>query len=183
LLHMLNPATLGDILTYWSFVNKVLGLLLLSALTFSLSGCAQEIETVETEETEEKEETEETWQGSGAMSVNVLLMFDERDVQLPGDPCDGSTDYPDLGSGTSVTLRDSAGVIVGLSRLEGGTLVSGYVPKPEFTLMTTDDCAFKFQFVDVESDDKFFSVEVGSRGEVNTTREDLELGLVVLSLG
>jgi len=150
-------------------MKKLLGFLLFSALTFSLSGCAQGIGT---------------WDGSGAMSVVVIVDYNKGDFETAGTPCQGSEKSPDLRSGTSVTLRDSAGVVVSLSQLEGGTLAKGYVPTKGFEgFFSADDCVFEFQFVDVESDDKFFSVEVGSRGEVNTTREDLELGLVVLSLG
>ena len=151
-------------------MKQLSGLLCLSALTFSLSGCAQEIETIE------------TWNGSGAVSVDSPISdrMIGAVVTPPGGPCEGSTDYPDIRVGTTVTLRDSTGGIVSLSRLEVGTHVeidrgwSGLNPV---------DCVLDFQFVDVESDDKFFSVEVGSRGEVNTTREDLEFGLVALNLG
>jgi hypothetical protein len=138
-------------------MKKLLGLLFFSALTFSLSGCAQAIGT---------------WDGSGAVLQEV--------TGKANDPCEPSWSGNPR-SGTSVTLRDSAGVVVSLSRLEGGTLANGDdTNKGRERWKSIEHCVFEFRFVDVESDDKFFSVEVGSHGVANAAREDLELALVVL---
>jgi len=165
--HTLYPATLGNS-SYGGSMKKLFGLLFFSALTFSLSGCAQQIET---------------WDGSGSMSVFVVVQYNGGDFETAGAPCQGSDKSPDIRSGATATLRDSAGVVVSLSQLEGGKLTTGYVDtEGNAGFFSGDNCVFDFQFIDVESDDKFFSVEIGSRGEVNITREDLELGLVALSL-
>lgn len=125
---------------------------------------------------------------SGYMTVpDKAFALEDSEPEKAGDPCHpylDTNDYPDIQAGTSVTLRDSAGEIVGLTSLQDGTLVNGWSDDGSGLSSVSDDsCSYKFVFEEVESSDDFFSVEVGNRGQVEVTREDLELGLVFLSLG
>jgi hypothetical protein len=109
----------------------------------------------------------------------------------PGDNCyfgEEGSDYPDITAGTQVTLRDSSGATVGVSRLENPGLLFGWgLDRPRVysssTTFTEDFCVSQFTFEEVESGDNFFSVEVGNRGEVQYSRDDLAAGLARLSLG
>ena len=94
--------------------------------------------------------------------------------------------YPDIDAGTQVTLTDSMGAIVGISNLESGGHLFGW--GPDLPRLYDDDsfvedyCSFNFSFEDISSPDEFFSVEVGTRGAIQYSREDLEAGISV-SLG
>ncbi len=149
-------------------------------LALSVSGCSAEGDSTAAS-------SESAW--SGMISVPDLA-FDLEDYEpdMAGDPCNRDNlddmDFPDVALGTSVTLRDSTGAVVGLTSITEGALSQGWYDDGKGTLSVSDDtCNYKFKFDNVESDDNFFSIEVGSRGEVNVTREDLELGLVFLTLG
>lgn len=148
-------------------MKKLLSLALLPALTFSLSGCGVGTST---------------WNGSGEMLSLVLLSYNDGDFALPGDPCESEYgEYEE--AGMPVTLRDSSGSVVSLSQTEGGVLAEGYeatVENPNYK--AKDLCIFKFTFDDVESDDKFYSVEVDSHGAVNVSREALETGAFRLTI-
>jgi hypothetical protein len=126
------------------------------------------------------------------MSVPAIASnLSDYPADEPGDSCffgSEGPDYPDIAAGTPVTLRDSTGATVGVSRLENPGLLFGwgserprvYSSSDQFT---EDFCVWEFTFEEVESGDDFFSVEVGNRGEVQFSREDLEGGLARLSLG
>jgi hypothetical protein len=133
-----------------------------------------------------------TFSGSGFMSVPDKAFGGPNSTSddKEGDECNlflDSTKYPDIQEGTSVTLRDSTGAVVGLSRLYDGTLSRGWVSEPTYSgripAVVDDTCVLKFEFDEIKSGDEFFSVEVGNRGQVEITRSDLELGLVFVSLG
>lgn len=125
---------------------------------------------------------------SGSMTIPTkAFSLDGYEPDVAGDGCfaDDDPDYPDIWEGTQVTLRDSSGATVGLTRLQTGGLLLGFdeaLAGP--TGQVADDyCVFPFEFVDVESDDEFFTVEVGKRGEVTFSREDLESLGANVSLG
>jgi hypothetical protein len=134
-----------------------------------------------------------SFSGSGFMSVPDKAFggaTSSGPADKPGSKCNrflDSTKYKDIKEGTSVTLRDSTGATVGITRLYGGTLSQGWVSAPtssgRIPAVVDDTCVFNFKFDNIESTDKFFSVEVGNRGEVDVTRSDLENGLVFVSLG
>lgn len=131
--------------------------------------------------------------GSGTMSApDRAYNHDESDryeTDVRGSDCNRpnrDNKYPDIQEGTSVTLRDSTGAIVALSRLDSGSLRNGWVEEETyggFRPAVDDVCVYKFMFEEIDSSDEFFSVEVGNRGEVQVSRSNLEIGLVGLSLG
>lgn len=130
--------------------------------------------------------------GSGTMSAPDRAYEhtgSDRETDVRGSDCNRSirnSKYPDIQEGTSVTLRDSTGAIVALSRLDSGSLRNGWVEEETyggFRKAVDDVCVYKFMFEEIDSSDEFFSVEVGNRGEVQVSRSNLEIGLVGLSLG
>jgi len=163
------------------FKNNKSGLFSASAsliLVLALTGCGPA--------------TPATFSGSGFMSVPDKAFGgpDSASDDKEGSECNlwlDVTKYPDIQEGTSVTLRDSTGAVVGLSSLYGATLSRGWVSKPtssgRIPAVVDDTCVLKFKFDEIKSGDEFFSVEVGNRGQVDIRRSDLELGLVFVSLG
>lgn len=133
---------------------------------------------------------------SGTMSIPSMAWDggDDKYTTEAGDNClfkEGESDYPDIDAGTQVTLRDSTGATVGLTNLRQGSTLIGwsesgtpvYRTGDTIPSFTEDFCVFKFEFLDVESEDTFFSVEVGKRGQIQYTREQLETSGVGVSLG
>ena len=77
--------------------------------------------------------------------------------------CVGLGGYGDIQSGAQVTLRDGTGQVIGLT-----TLGSGRMTRDDALI----DCRFEFAFADIP-EAAFYSVEVGRRGEVRASSEDL----------
>lgn len=129
---------------------------------------------------------------SGTMSVPTQA-WDGGSNYSPteaGDMCNfgEDQDYPDINAGTQVTLRDSTGATVGLSRLTQGRHLLGWSESGIPVYSSSDSfmedlCVYEFEFEDVETDDEFFSIEIGKRGELQYTREQLETAGVQASLG
>jgi hypothetical protein len=118
----------------------------------------------------------------------MSYFFPELDIrQAAGDMCSnvGTYDYPDVTIGTQVILRDSTGATVGLTQLQAGELLLGYDESRDRGngRSAEDICVYSYEFIEVESQDKFFTIEVGSRGEVSFSREDLLSGFASVSLG
>jgi hypothetical protein len=84
-----------------------------------------------------------------------------------GGPCKGAeVDYPDIRQGTTVTVRDGTGSLLGTVALEGGTLRKGPLRGRD------DDCVFSFSLTVPERD--AYWIEVGRRGVVPFPRTELE---------
>ena len=95
--------------------------------------------------------------------------------------------YPDIDRGTPVELRNSSGDIVGIGSLDQGTLLYGWSASgtPVFSTtaeFTKDYCVFPFTLEGVNLSDEIYSIEVGTRGQVNFTKQELLDG-PSLSLG
>lgn len=86
--------------------------------------------------------------------------------------------YSDIGPGASVTVKDEAGAIIAIGKLEDGTAVESFSGFGE----THFACLYEFSIPDVAISD-FYSIEVTHRGDVNFTRGDVESGTVHLTLG
>jgi ABC-type uncharacterized transport system permease subunit len=71
-----------------------------------------------------------------------------------------SKGYSDISSGAGVTVKDGAGAIIGVSKLE------------EATTAAQDYCVWPFSVTVADAD--FYSIEVSHRGEVTYSRADLE---------
>ena len=118
----------------------------------------------------------------GTMSVPAMSSnLDDYPPMEPGDPCFIPDDqkYSGVDFGTQVLLKDSTGAVVGTSSLGLGKVASGWSESGEWVhsdeTFVWDTCVYEFRFSEVESDDEFFSVEVGTRGEISFSKEDLLL--------
>lgn len=107
-----------------------------------------------------------------ARAIGGVLILDQRDpVERGGGECRGTGGYADLRSGVEVTLRDAGGTVLDTTRLRARaapTDASGQVSPPE-----RRRCTWEFSFRDLP-DHPSYSLEIGERGEVSYTREELE---------
>jgi len=106
----------------------------------------------------------ETFNVSGSLTLSDGAMHSRLE------PCSGSGGYDDIGQGTQITIRDGDGTKVAL-----GALASGHPGG------STVGCIYRYAVLDVPAGGGIYSVEVGSRGEINFT--EAEAGNVSLTLG
>jgi hypothetical protein len=85
-----------------------------------------------------------------------------------GRPCKAAdAGYPDIRSGTKVTVSDGTAAVLGTAALQGGTLRKGPLRGND------DDCVFGFSLTVPERDN--YRIEVGQRrGVVPFSRSELE---------
>ena len=113
-----------------------------------------------------------------AASTAVAYNSPSEGISGPGDACFYPADFgaPKISDGETVTLRDSAGEVIGLSELGVGGFLKGWEEDglpyagENFVL---DVCVYPFEFADIVSESEFFSIQVGSNEEVQVTREAL----------
>lgn len=86
-----------------------------------------------------------------------------------GDSCRVKDGYSDVDFGTTVTIRDGKGEIVGVGMV-GAPLVTFDGQEPTSFLYW---CRFRFTVKDVQRGRDFYSVEVGRRGQVSYEEERL----------
>lgn len=119
------------------------------------------------------EPTSSTYTITGTLT---LIDFDEH--WRKDRDCYGSGGYRDISGGADVTVRNGDDDIVGVSRLDDG--------EPSFNddiHTTTSFCDFAFA-VDVTAE-RFYSIEIGSRGDLSYSFDDLENSgwTIALSIG
>lgn len=85
-------------------------------------------------------------------------------------PCYGYRGMSDLNQGTSVTVYDASGTIVG-----AGVLGSGTSPDRM-------GCMFPFEVKGVPAGEDFYQVEISHRGRVTVSAEDAQAGRVKLQV-
>jgi hypothetical protein len=128
---------------------------------------------------------------TGTMSVPTWSSnLENFEPDGPGDACwwpEGEQSYPDIDSGSQVVLKDSSGKTIAVSTLRKGGLALGWDSNGSRVYSSGDTfmhdlCVYEFEFEDVQSGDQIFSIEIGNRGEVIYSKEDL-LGGPGLSLG
>ncbi len=91
-------------------------------------------------------------------------VFPRRDY---GAPCKGAdAGYPDIRVGTSVVVRDKAGVLLGSTTLADGTLRRTPLRGRD------DDCQFSYSLTVPDRDT--YRIQVSDRGYVEFSRTDLE---------
>lgn len=110
----------------------------------------------------------------------------DADVAGTWNACAGTNGYDDFGPGMNVTVRDGEGKIVGVGNTEALTEADRtgiWADDVEFSEGSTVSCVVKFT-VEVKPSE-FYSVEVGSRGELTYSADELEASgwHVELSLG
>ena len=95
-----------------------------------------------------------------------------------GSGCMPTDGYDDVDTGTSVTIRDENGKTIGTAQLGDGEKTGDLQP---FNGNSAFPCTFSFTTSVPAAE--FYSVEVGSRGEVTFSRADVEADAVALTLG
>ncbi|MGY2125871.1 hypothetical protein ACW9HJ_30875 [Nocardia gipuzkoensis] len=83
--------------------------------------------------------------------------------------CTGSGGYSDIHEGVTVTLSSASGTTIGVTALEKGS-------------KNGSNCMFIWTMRNIPSDEKFYKLEIGHRGVLTYTRQDLEIPLTT-SLG
>lgn len=86
-----------------------------------------------------------------------------------GGQCQGTDGYSDLGPGTPVTLKDENGTILADASLSLGT-------------GTSSQCTFTFTLTGVPDTARFYSVEVGRRGAITDSHDELQAAGWMFSL-
>ena len=76
--------------------------------------------------------------------------------------CEGDGGYSDLGAQTEAVLRDGSGAILGTANLGTVSFTDGAA------------CTWKVKFDKVPADRDFYTFEVSRRGEIRSTRAELE---------
>lgn len=90
----------------------------------------------------------------------------DRDlVNMEVESCRGTGGYDDIESGLGVVVRDDGGSIIGT-----GELISDH---EQLALNDLDVCLYRFEVADLP-DAPFYTVEVGNRGELTYSRDELE---------
>ncbi len=92
-----------------------------------------------------------------------------NEVVRDGEPCSGVGGYDDMRQGAPVAITADDGKTLALGKLEEGRFTPGR-------------CTFKFAVGEVPAGHKFYGVEVGHRGVIKETEEDVRRPLA-LSLG
>lgn len=107
--------------------------------------------------------------GGRALTGEFTLLADEFGGSSSS--CSGTGGYGDISQGTDVVVRDEGSEIIGTSSLGPGDRSGG-------------SCTFSFEVEELPPAD-FYSIEVGDRGELTYSREDLDEmeWSVFLSLG
>jgi hypothetical protein len=154
--------------------SKLLAVMSIAASTALLSGCSLG-----------------QFSFTGTMSVPTMSTnVDGYGPSGPGETCffgeDGQS-YPDIDAGSQVVLKDSTGKSIAVSSLGQGGLLFGWDAGGSRVYSSSDTfmhdlCSYEFTFEGVQSGDNIFSIEIGSRGDVVFSKEELLEG-PALSLG
>lgn len=97
-------------------------------------------------------------------AITGTFQLVDKDVARNGAVCSGTGGYSDVKEGLKVVVKNAGGTIIGLGALEPDSY------KGEYPRVV---CEFPFKVSDLPSS-KFYSIEVGSRGSLEYTKEQLE---------
>lgn len=114
---------------------------------------------------------------SSTFNINGLLFLNGRAVlNIDNVTCSGlnTTGYDDIHTGTSVTVTDAEGAVIGLGSLRAGTMTGSGA---------TRICTFPFLVENVVAGKGFYGIEVSHRGKVNFSEADLKALATQISLG
>lgn len=97
-------------------------------------------------------------------TVTVQFRLSDFDTAYLG--CEGAEGYSDIGSGTSVTIKNGSGDVLGAASLgKGKSSSNGY---------QAAYCDWTVEIPDVPAGEDFYVAEVASRGEITLSEKDLE---------
>lgn len=92
-----------------------------------------------------------------------LMDSDSFRGRRTGGACSGSGGYADIDEGTTVSIKNESGTLIGSGSLDAGTIVSD----------TLGACVFPFNVEGVK-DASFFQVEVSHRGGLSYSKKEIE---------
>ncbi len=95
----------------------------------------------------------------------VTVYFQLVDFDTAFLDCEGTGGYSDIGPGTPVTLRNGEGEVLGAEPLGDG--------QPSGNGVQAAFCDWTVEIPNVPANEKFYAVEVGDRGDITASREDL----------
>ena len=103
--------------------------------------------------------------------------------QAVGESCATDDGYDDIQAGAQVTVKDAAGTVVAVGRLQAGTVAELYGEGDMPALLGyASKCTFAFDVTNVPAGQQIYSVEVSHRGELQYNRDQLDQPLA-LTLG
>jgi len=99
--------------------------------------------------------------GASGHDIKGSFVLTDPGVTNSGVYCSGTGGYSDIAEGLGVTVKDDAGKIIGTSQLSGNVQES-----------SGSTCSYTFAVHVPDSD--FYSIEVGHRGALTYSRDELE---------
>lgn len=102
---------------------------------------------------------------SNSGQISGYLQLVDSEIGETGSICYGTGGYEDIQGGMPVTIKDGQGKILALGKTSYGKR-----PKAQYSQVL---CVFDFQVNDVPKAD-FYSIEVGHRGQLNYSYEELK---------
>lgn len=109
-----------------------------------------------------------------AFSLSGTLTLASGVPDLAGTSCKGTGGYSDIGSGTSVTVYDAAGTVIGSDTLSNGRTSGASL---------YGRCDFLFSVPNVPDGSNFYQVEISHRGKLTVAVADAKAGRFAASLG
>lgn len=103
--------------------------------------------------------------GGEPKTETVTVSFHLADYDTAYYGCQGTGGYSDISPGTSVTVKNGDGKVLGATTLGVGTASSNGAQQAY--------CDWTVKVPDVAADEGFYAVEVGSRGAVTMSKDDL----------
>lgn len=97
--------------------------------------------------------------GTGGATLTGTLTLTSDDLAGSDDNCSGTGGFGDIQQGMDVVIRDETGAIIGTSRVGPGTRSGRH-------------CEFGFEVVELPIAE-FYTVEVGDRGDLTYSPEEL----------
>ncbi|WP_052672457.1 PASTA domain-containing protein [Aliterella atlantica] len=97
--------------------------------------------------------------------IKGSLTLVDSDISGSEDNCYGTGGYDDIQGGMSVTIQDGKGNILALGQTGNGTQ-----PSSEYSSVL---CVFEFQVDNIPKSD-FYSIQVGRRGQLNYSYEEMK---------
>lgn len=105
----------------------------------------------------------------GSPTHTVIVDFVLNDFASANNNCTGTGGYNDIGAGTPVTIEDSSGTILGAGSLGDG-------------LATGGSCTWVVNIPKVALGKTFYSAEVGRRGKITQSADELKAANYSFSL-
>ncbi len=111
-----------------------------------------------------------------ATAGSLELYVDERaDLKVTGSACRGTGPHADINEQTQAVMSDQDGTVIEAPILGQGELLT--------STENTPICRFRFTYIEIPADVRNVTVEIGRRGKVAFSREQLITAGVVMQIG